>query len=165
VSRVTRSRSRPANRGAALVAWIVGAEAAGALSALLSRRGAWYGALSKPGWAPPDWLHAPVMFLLYGALAVAGWLVWREGPAAATRRTMGLLAVLLLLAVLWGPLFFGVHRPDLAMLDLSALWVANVLAIRIFHRIRPAAGWLLVPFLGWVTVAAALTLSIWLRNG
>jgi tryptophan-rich sensory protein len=78
---------------------------------------------------------------------------------------MGLLAVLLLLAVLWGPLFFGVHRPDLAMLDLSALWVANVLAIRIFHRIRPAAGWLLVPFLGWVTVAAALTLSIWLRNG
>lgn len=149
----------------ALVAWIVGVEAAGALSALLARRGAWYDALAKPAWAPPEWLHAPLAVMLYGTLAVAGWLIWRMETKRESRTARMLFASLLLLAVLWGPLFFGGQRPDLAMLDISALWVANVLAIRIFHRIRPVAAWLLIPCLAWATGTGALTLSIWLRNG
>jgi len=150
---------------AALVAWLVIAEAAGALSVLLARRGAWYAALAKPPWAPPDWLHAPVAVVLNGLLAVAGWLVWREAKRAGARPPVAIFVVVLVLATLWGPLLAGLQRLDLAMLDLSALWVANALAIQIFHRIRPAAGWLLVPYLAWTTAAAAFTLSLWLRNG
>lgn len=165
MSRVTRSRTAPARQPAALVAWLVIAEAAGALSVLLARRGAWYTALAKPSWVPPDWLHAPVSVVLNGLLAVAGWLAWREAKRANTKPPLTIFVVVLVLAALWGPLLAGLQRPDLAMLDLSALWVANALAIRIFHRVRPAAGLLLVPYLAWTTGAAALTLSLWLRNG
>ena len=56
-------------------------------------------------------------------------------------------------------------RYDLAMLDLAVLWVVVVLTARAFHAVRPLAGWLLVPYLAWITFAGALNLFIWLRNG
>jgi len=40
--------------------------------------GAWYAALAKPAWNPPNAIFAPVWSVLYGLMAVAAWLVWRR---------------------------------------------------------------------------------------
>lgn len=166
MSRVTRTRrSKPDRAWGPLVAWIVGVEAAGALAGLASRPGAWYLSLDRPAWTPPNWLFAPVWTLLYAAMAVAAWLVWQRREDRAARIALVWFGIQLALNVLWTPLFFGFRRVDLAMLDISALWVAIIATMKNFSRIRALAGWLLLPYLAWVSFAAALTLSIWLRNG
>ncbi len=165
MSRVTRGRRKNGRGPGPLLAWVAGVEAVGAISAMVVRRGAWYTALAKPAWTPPDWVFAPVWVALYATMAVAAWMVWRERDRLTVRKALIWFGVQLAFNALWNPLFFGFRRLDLAMLDLSLLWVAILLTMRNFHRVRAVAGWLLVPYLAWVTFAGALTLSIWVRNG
>jgi tryptophan-rich sensory protein len=107
----------------------------------------------------------PVTIAMYLLMGAAAWLVWRDRAHGGVTLAVSLYAAQLACNVLWSFLFFGMRAIDLAMLDLSVLWVLLLLTVRAFHAVRPLAGWLLAPYLGWVTYAAALTLSIWLRNG
>jgi benzodiazapine receptor len=122
---------------------------------------AWYAALAKPGWNPPAWVFAPVWTLLYLAMGIAAWLVWRRGGGAAPLLLWG---VQLALNAVWPPLFFGLHRPDLAFADIVLLWLAVLATTIAFWRVTASAGLLLAPYLAWVTFAAALNLAIWRLN-
>ena len=126
--------------------------------------GEWYAALSKPSWNPPSWIFAPVWTFLYISMAVAAWLAWRRKglPAAAT--PIAVFLVQLGLNSLWTWLFFGLHRPDLAFGDISLLWVAILATLILFWRASPAAGWLFVPYLAWVSFAAVLNFTLWRMN-
>lgn len=119
---------------------------------------AWYVTLPKPTWTPPGWIFGPVWFVLYTLMAVAGWLVWRQ--TGWKHWALGLFAIQLALNMLWSPLFFGLHRPDLAFADIVALWVAIVATTVAFWRVSPAAGLLFVPYLAWVSFAAVLNFAI-----
>lgn len=120
-----------------------------------------YPSLTKPSWNPPGWVFGPVWTLLFPLVAVAGWLVWREGRA----RTAILLYVLqLALNAAWPWLFFGMRRPDLALLDVVALAAAVLATIVAFSRHSRSAALLLVPYLAWVIFATALNLAIWRLN-
>jgi tryptophan-rich sensory protein len=126
------------------------------------RPGAWYKRLAKPSWLPPDWLFAPVWTVLYLSIAVSGWLVWREG--ALNGVPLAAYTVQLALNAAWTPLFFGLRRPDLALAEIVLLWLSVAAIIALFQPLHAGAAWLLVPYLGWVTFAAALNLAIWRRN-
>lgn len=126
--------------------------------------GPWYAGLAKPGWTPPGAVFAPVWTILYGLMAVAGWLVWKAGATARTRAALAVFAVQLVLNTAWSWLFFGLERPDLALLCIVLLWAAIVATITAFWRVRPLAGGLLLPYLIWVTFAAALNFQIWRLN-
>lgn len=166
MSRVTsrRTKAPSAGRGAVL-AWLVGVEAIGAISAMLARRGAWFDALQKPAWTAPGWLFESAQTLFLAFLAIAAWLVWRERSRVPVRLPLIWFGAMLALSALWAPLLHGLRRPDLAMLCLSALWVTIVMTMVSFHRVRTVASWLLLPWLLWITYTAALVLSIWVRNG
>lgn len=125
---------------------------------------AWYAALAKPAWNPPNWIFAPVWTLLYTLMAVAAWLVWRGGEGPVRRRALALYGAQLILNAAWTPLFFGLHRPDLAAIEILVLWVAIVATIVAFARISRVAAWLLAPYLLWVSFATALTFTIWRLN-
>lgn len=166
MSRVTSKRAKASPRsGGAVLAWLVGVEAVGAVSAMLARRGAWFDALRKPAWSAPDWAFESVRTLCLALLALAAWLVWRERARLPVRLPLIWFGVMLALGALWEPLLQGLRRPDLAMLCLSALWVTIIMTMISFHRVRPVASWLLLPWLLWITYAGALVLSIWVRNG
>jgi tryptophan-rich sensory protein len=135
-----------------------------ALSGALFRPGEWYEHLAKPSWRPPNWLFAPAWTLLYLTIAVAGWLVWRKSGFAGAAMPLGVYLVSLLFNAAWSGLFFGLRRPDLAFLDVALLWLSIAATIAVFAPIAPAASWLLVPYLGWVTFAAALNLAVWRMN-
>lgn len=126
--------------------------------------GDWYAGLHKPAWNPPGWVFAPVWTTLYTMMAVAAWLVWRNGGWAGRRRPLGWFVVQLSLNALWSPLFFGLHRPGLAFAEILALAGAIALTIRAFARCRPVAAWLLVPYLAWVSFASFLNFTLWRLN-
>jgi len=64
----------------------------------------------------------------------------------------------------WTPLFFGLHRPDLGMIDIVLVWLSIVATILLFWPVHLLAALLLVPYLAWVSFAAALNFSIWRLN-
>ncbi|MGK9465214.1 TspO/MBR family protein (plasmid) [Streptomyces sp. G6] len=122
-----------------------------------------YWALAKPSWAPPGWLFGPVWTVLYGTIAVAGWLVLRRS-AGGHAVAMTLWSVQLALNLAWTPLFFAADAYGLAFVDICLLLVALTATVAAFGRRQRAAAVLLLPYTAWVAFAAALNLSIWLLN-
>ncbi len=116
----------------------------------------------QPAWAPPPWLFGPVWTVLYVLIAVSGWLVWRR--AGLTSPAHVVYGAQLLLNMAWTPLFFGAGLIGFAFAEIVVLWAAIVATIVLFARIDRLAAWLLVPYLAWVSFAAALNLSIWVLN-
>lgn len=135
--------------------------AAPALSSFLPIVGEWYEALQKPSWNPPPWLFGPVWGALYALMAVAAWLVWLRTSVA---RPLVPYFVQLALNAAWTPVFFAAHRVDLALGVIVALWIMILVTMLSFFRIRAAAGWLLVPYLFWVSFATVLNATIWRLN-
>jgi translocator protein len=122
----------------------------------------WYAGLAKPSWTPPGWLFGPVWSVLYLSMAVAAWLVWRKGNAPVP---LALFTVQLAFNVAWSWLFFGLHSPGAAFIDIILLWAAIAATMIAFWRRSPVAGMLFVPYLAWVSFAAVLNFAIWRLNG
>ncbi len=125
---------------------------------------AWYRALSKPSWNPPDWVFGAGWSVLYLLIAISGWRVWERAAADVVFLPMVAYSVQLLLNAGWSPLFFGLKRPDWAFLELVCLWIAIVVNIAVFYPVDPLAALLLIPYLAWVTFAGALNLKVWRLN-
>ena len=126
---------------------------------------AWFDALEKPSWNPPNQVFGPVWTTLYLLMAIAAWLVWRApGPIAVRRRALTLMSVQLVLNALWSPLFFGAHAIGLALVDIVALFVFIVLTTIAFARVRKLAAVLMLPYIAWVGFASALNAALYMMN-
>lgn len=128
--------------------------------------GDWYASLAKPAWTPPTWVFGPAWTILYAMMAVAAWRLWRRLGARPreSRRALVLFAVQLALNLSWTPVFFGMQRPDLALVVIFVLWVAIAATIVAAWKACKTAAALLVPYLAWVTFATALNAAIWRLN-
>ena len=124
----------------------------------------WYASLRKPTWTPPNWIFGPVWSVLYVSMAVAAWVVWRKRQSVAVVVPLSLFMVQLALNLGWSVVFFGLQNPDGACIEIVLLWAAIVATLVAFWRVTATAGWLLVPYLGWVTFAVALNFAIWQLN-
>ena len=122
----------------------------------------WYPTINKPSFNPPSWIFAPVWTLLFIMMAVAAWRVWLSGPSA--KPALNLFFIQLALNFFWSMLFFGLHSPALALIDIIAMWIMIALTMRAFFKIAKPAGWLLAPYLAWVSFAAVLNATIWWIN-
>ena len=131
------------------------------LAGMFSPPGDWYAALNKPEWNPPSWIFGPVWTLLYLLMAVAAWLVWKRD---GWRWPLRFYLVQLALNAAWTPISFGAHALGWALVEIVALWFAILLAMLGFHRVSKTAGWMLVPYLAWVTFAAFLNFTLWRLN-
>ncbi|QZY29741.1 TspO/MBR family protein [Nocardioides coralli] len=120
-----------------------------------------YRELELPGFAPPSWLFGPVWTVLYVAIAVAAWLVWRRD---GWTRSLTLWVVQLVLNAAWTPLFFGLGLIGWALVDIVVLLVAVAVTTALFRRTSTAAALLLVPYLAWVGFATLLNAAIWQLN-
>lgn len=127
--------------------------------------GRWYAKLVKPAWTPPNWLLGPVWSLLFLAMAVAAWLVWRRVGFPRGASALNLFGVQLVLNVCWSVIFFGAHSPSVAFSEILLLWLAILATMVAFRSHSRAAAWLMLPYLLGVAYTAALNFSIWRLNG
>ncbi len=119
--------------------------------------GAWYQSLEKPSWTPPNWVFPVMWTSIYLLISFAAARVAvMEGSAYA----MGFWAAQIAFNALWTPVFFGLRRLKGALIVMGCLWV-SVLGCVITHwQLDLWAGLAMLPYLAWVTTAAALNLSV-----
>ena len=148
-----------------LIGWLLVSFAAAAVGAIAtSGAGVFYQQLNRPDWAPPSSVFGPVWTALYLLMGIAAWLVWRERGLGGARAALSLFLVQLVLNGLWSWLFFAWQQGAWALGEVLVLWVVILATIVAFWRVRPLAGLLLVPYLAWVSFAAALTYALWQNN-
>ena len=126
--------------------------------------GTWYGELAKPAWNPPRWIFGPVWSALYIVIAIAGWRVWRHHENPGTRPALVWFFAQLGLNALWSFLFFGLRRPDLALIEIVVLLAALVVLQVKFWRIDRVAAALWMPYVAWVSFASVLNAAVWWLN-
>ncbi|MDH4041196.1 MAG: tryptophan-rich sensory protein [Gammaproteobacteria bacterium] len=148
-----------------LAAWLAVTFIAAAVGAIASvNAGSFYTQLVQPAWAPPASVFGPVWTVLYIMMGVAAWLVWRIDGYRAASGALALFLVQLVLNSLWTWLFFVWHLGALALAEILLLWLLIVANLVAFYRLRALAGWLLLPYLLWVSFASVLTCAMWQLN-
>jgi len=144
-----------------LIAFIALALGGGTAIGAATGPDAWFAALAKPSFNPPNWVFAPVWSTLYVMIGVAGWRVWTHAPSSLA---MKLWWLQLVLNFCWSPVFFSLHRPGLALaiivVLLASIWAFVVAA----SRWLPAAALLFVPYGLWVLFATALNAALFILN-
>jgi len=148
-----RWKAALAGAGAALAVAVIGA--------LMTDLGPWYASLRQPAWKPSDALFGPAWTLIFALAALAGVRAWLHAPDRSARD----LIVIAFLAngflnVLWSLLFFRLQRPDWALFEVVFLWLSIALLIVVVRRHSRLSAWLLVPYLIWVSFAAALNWAV-----
>ncbi len=154
----------PLNQAIALIAFVGLCLGIGGVGGLLTARSVreWFPTLEKPRWNPPSWLFAPVWTMLYIAMGLAAWMIWREDKLYSAAGYW--FAAQLVLNLGWSWLFFYLRRPDLAFAEIVVLWITIFATLLLFWQINTVAGILFVPYLAWVTFATALNRAIWRLN-
>ena len=123
--------------------------------------GEWYAALSKPEWTPANWIFPVAWTILYAMIAVAGWQVWKAGKWSGA---IAIWALGLALNALWSYLMFGRHQIALALVDIAALWLTIIAFAVAAWPLDRRATYLFLPYLAWVSFAAALNFAVWQLN-
>jgi len=125
---------------------------------------AWYFQIERPSWTPPGWLFGPVWTTLYVLIGVSLWRVWRTGGLQRDRTALGLFLAQWTLNLAWTGLFFGLHAPGLALVEIVLLAALILATIVRFHHHDRLAAWLLTPYLAWVCFATVLNAAFWWLN-
>lgn len=149
------------HRWRAIVVAAAAALAVAVLGGLSTDIGLWYAGLRKPPWQPPDLLFGPVWTLIYALTAAAGVQAWwhATGPRAR-QNVLIVIACNAVLNVVWSLLFFRLHRPDWALVEVVPLWLSIVAMMVVLGRQRRIAALLLLPYLLWVAFAALLNAAV-----
>jgi len=124
----------------------------------------WYPTLLKPELNPPSWIFGPVWSVLYLMMGIALYLVRIKPANTGVKIAIVFFYIQLALNVLWSYSFFMLHSPHLGLLNIIVLWVMIIITVFLFFGQSKIAGWLLIPYLLWVSFASYLNFSIWFLN-
>jgi tryptophan-rich sensory protein len=125
----------------------------------------WYAGIVKPAINPPAWVFGPVWTILFVLMGISAFLVWEKGlERRDVQIALGIFIGQLVLNTLWSIIFFGLHSPGGALVEIMFLWLIILATIGMFYKISKAAAWLLVPYILWVSFASYLNYAIWILN-
>jgi len=151
-----------------ILIFVVTCIAVGYLSGMVTRSAVitWFPTLVKPSFNPPSWVFAPVWSMLYIMMGIAAGLVWSriDFEREAVRKALLFFVIQLVLNALWSLLFFGLHNPLLALIEIVLLWLMIYETYVKFGKIDKIAGYLFIPYIFWVSFASVLNASIWWLN-
>ena len=129
----------------------------------ISEISTWYAFLNKPFFSPPNWIFGPVWTTLYFLMGISAFLIY-EKKTKAKNMLLNLFGVQLLLNYFWSLIFFGLHLPSVAFIEIILLWSLIFVLIYKFWNVSKVASLLLVPYILWVSFASVLNLFIAILN-
>ncbi len=133
------------------------ATGAAAGTGAMFKPGEWYDGLKKPDWTPPRWVFPVAWTTLYLFSAIAA---TRLAAVEGNEQALAFWAAQIAFNTLWSPVFFGLHKIKAALVPMAGLWLSVVLLTISAFPLDIWAGLLLVPYVIWVSAAAALNLSV-----
>ena len=150
-----------------LIIAIVVSELAGIIGSVFTTPSiaGWYAGIVKPALNPPSWVFGPVWTTLFALMGISAFLIWKKGlDRRDVKIALGIFLGQLVLNTLWSIIFFGLHSPGGALIEIIFLWLAILATIIAFAKISRSAMWLLLPYILWVSFAGYLNYSIWMLN-
>ncbi len=139
--------------------------AVGGVSALLTRGSmATFESVAKPPLSPPSWLFPVVWTVLYVLMGVASYIVLTSNMPARSRTALRVYGIQLFFNFFWSIIFFNLENYLLAFVWLVILWLLILLTTFLFYGIDKRAGYLMIPYIVWVTFAGYLNFGIYLLN-
>lgn len=136
----------------------------GFITADETQNGIWFKSLNKPSYNPPDYVFGPVWSILYILMGISLFSVWNNSEGTLRKKAITLFAIQLFFNFWWSILFFHFHFVLASVIDIVILWFCILWMILLFHRIKPMAAYLQIPYIAWVSFASMLDISIWLLN-
>ena len=133
-----------------IVGWLMGVVSDSGLG------NGWYDGLAKPSFQPAGWVFGAVWTTLYTLMGIAVALILAEPETPLRRTALTLFFVQLALNFAWSPIFFGGSMIEVGLVAILAMLLTATAAANLFRRIRPVAGWLMLPYLAWLCLATAL---------
>lgn len=125
----------------------------------------WYEALQRPSFSPPNWLFGPVWICLYILMGMSFYLIWQKiEKNRKAKLAAALFLIHLFFNAIWSIIFFGLQNLGLAFADIIIIWFFIIVLIFKFWNINKWSAYLLIPYLLWVSFAAALNYFIWQMN-
>lgn len=141
--------------------------AVGGLAALLTNDNMiMFEVIKKPPLSPPAWVFPVVWTILYTLMGIASYLVYSAKGVSSAKKTSALVlyAIQLAFNFVWSLIFFNLEQYLFAFIWLCALWLLILITTVRFFGINKTAGWLMVPYLLWVTFAGYLNYAIYMLN-
>lgn len=144
---------------------VVGAELIGSIGVVFTSPNinTWYASLIKPGFNPPNWLFAPAWTILFFLMGWAFYLIWINKSKNKSTAYWA-FGIQFLLNIIWSAIFFGLKLPNIAFFEIVILWLAILWTIIEFYKVNKTAGYLLIPYILWVSFASTLNYYVWMLN-
>lgn len=134
---------------------------AAGLTGSLFPPGQWYSELNKPIWTPPNWVFPVAWPILYLCMSYSGaTLASIDGAGSA----LALWALQIALNTLWTPVFFGLENIKVGLIVIFLLLISVAMCTYVFWMYSFLSGMLFLPYLAWVTFAAALNMAVFRLN-
>lgn len=124
----------------------------------------WYDSLTKPFLSPPKWVFAPVWTILYGTLLTA--LILYTIKISNKSKFSGYVLFLthMIFNFLWSPVFFILHKIDIALYIIFIMDISVILLVKKFFSVSKIAGTILIPYLVWIFYATYLNFQYYNLN-
>lgn len=147
-----------------LLIFIVATELVGALSGLLAGNSfSFYKELIKPPLSLPGWLFPVMWTILYALMGISAFIIYTTN-AKEKRLALIIYGTQLFVNFIWSIVFFRLKMFGLSVAVILILLGLIIAMIIIFHRIRPSAAYLNIPYLLWIVFASYLNIGILLLN-
>ena len=150
----------------ALAISILISEGVGLLSALFSMGTMEkYQDLIQPSFSPPGWVFPIAWGILYLLMGIASYLVYSSGAdKKEIKNALSFYALQLIFNFFWTIIFFRLDLRGFAFLWIIALLILIIITTVKFYKINKTAGYLMIPYILWVSFASVLNFAIWQLN-
>ena len=124
----------------------------------------WYNNLNKSQLSPPNQLFGIVWPILYMLMTVSFILFYYNCEHRGSCSVLYFFFIQLFLNLIWTTIFFKFKKTKLALLDLFLTFVFTLITYYNFSKISRVSGYLLIPYILWLSFAIYLNSYIVLNN-
>ena len=147
--------------------FVLGSEILGSIGSIFTIPSikSWYIFLQKPPFTPPNWVFGPAWGILFLLMGIAAYLVWAKGyQKKDVKHALNIFIIQFGFNILWSVVFFGLQSPLFGFIEIVVLWLLIRETYLKFKQIDELAGYLLLPYLVWVTFASYLNFGVMMLN-